>query len=372
MQPSAIHIICLRVPYPLDIGANYDLYYKIKALHSQGVSIHLHCFISKGQHQQPILNTYCATVQYYKRTTKLKWGIPYIVSSRMHALLKHNLLQDNLPILIEGVHCSGILLDPAFDQRTVLLRAHNVEYLYYKGLAASTSMGLLKLYYLLESALLKKMEQKLAHRLPIINVSASDATYFTQEYTAKWAYYLPLFYEGTVQSKADEMGQFCLYHGNLEVAENEQAVIWLLENVFNKINVPFVIAGRNPSKRLIALSHKQLHTCIAANPSDTEMLDLVQKAQINLLPSINATGIKLKLLNALHYGKFCITNVKGANGFADKGLFLYAEDAEDMRSLILQYYHAPFTHSHVQQRVALLSSQYNMQHNARQLLTWLQ
>jgi hypothetical protein len=41
-----------------------------------------------------------------------------------------------------------------------------------------------------------------------------------------------------------------------------------LQNVFNKLNLPFVIAGKNPSKRLEQLAHDHQHTCLVANPSD--------------------------------------------------------------------------------------------------------
>jgi hypothetical protein len=47
-----LHIICLNVPFPVDYGGVFDLFYKLPALHDQGVKIHLHCF-EYGRGEQP-------------------------------------------------------------------------------------------------------------------------------------------------------------------------------------------------------------------------------------------------------------------------------------------------------------------------------
>jgi hypothetical protein len=41
---KTLHIICHDVPWPADYGGVVDLFYKIKALHDEGVKIKLHCF----------------------------------------------------------------------------------------------------------------------------------------------------------------------------------------------------------------------------------------------------------------------------------------------------------------------------------------
>ena len=45
---------------------------------------------------------------------------------------------------------------------------------------------------------------------------------------------------------------------------------------------------------------------ILKNPSD--LISLFEKAHINVLPTFQNTGIKLKLLNTLYQGKFVIAN----------------------------------------------------------------
>ena len=48
------------------------------------------------------------------------------------------------------------------------------------------------------------------------------------------------------------LGKYCLYNGDLSVDANAKAVDWLLQNVINKLeNIQFIIAGKNPSSKLI-------------------------------------------------------------------------------------------------------------------------
>ncbi|MBL0146692.1 MAG: hypothetical protein IPP48_14100 [Chitinophagaceae bacterium] len=62
---------------------------------------------------------------------------------------------------------------------------------------------------------------------------------------------MPVFVEHNFITIKDGVGSYCLYQGNLSVNENEKAVSWLLQNVFSKTTVPFIIAGKNPSKKLV-------------------------------------------------------------------------------------------------------------------------
>ena len=43
-EPKHLHVISFDVPVPANYGGVIDVYYKLKALHLQGVKIHLHCF----------------------------------------------------------------------------------------------------------------------------------------------------------------------------------------------------------------------------------------------------------------------------------------------------------------------------------------
>ncbi|HVY74701.1 MAG TPA: hypothetical protein VG890_07720, partial [Puia sp.] len=177
MPDKKLHIVCHDVPYPPDYGGVFDLFYKIRSLHEAGVHITLHCF-EYGRGEQPVLNQYCESVHYYSRRTGHKGishRLPYIVCSRSNPELLERLLQDDFPILLEGVHCTYLLNDPRFSDRKVFVRLHNVESIYYRQLAACTRSWFRKLYYLHESTVLKKYEKQIAAHWPLLAVSQSDA-----------------------------------------------------------------------------------------------------------------------------------------------------------------------------------------------------
>lgn len=368
-----LHIICLDVPYPVDYGGVFDLFYKITALHAAGIQIHLHCY-EYGRGQQPELNKYCQSVHYYKRKEGHKGfstKLPYIVGSRINEDLALNLLKDNHPILIEGVHCSWIVNDARFAGRKMILRLHNVEYRYYAKLAQSTGNLMKKIYYRIESWLLKKYEAQLAQKLPVLTVSEQDSAIYQKEFGAKHISYLPVFTPFTEVKAQSGIGCFCLYHGNLSVEENIRSAGFLLSQVFNDINIPLVVAGKNPPAHLEQLAHSQKHTCIVANPGWQEMQDMIEKAQINIIPSYNNTGIKLKLLNVLFNGRHCVVNDATVQGTGLEPACHSASSAAALKSLIIQLYHQPFPEEEVTLRKKMLESTYNNEQNVQRLLTWL-
>lgn len=369
MTEKILHIVTHDVPWPADFGGVMDLFYKIKTLHQLGVKIHLHCFLNKRLPQQA-LNQYCASVNYYprKKITGISLVTPFIVNSRKSRLLIQRLQQDNYPVLIEGVHCSYYFLKGKLSNRRVLLRLHNSEFEYYHHLSLHEKNPLHKLYFKCESWLLRRYEKKLAAKVTIAAVSQQDVLLYQQRFQARHIFYLPVFIPYTAAAGKKGIGCYCLYHGNLSINENEEAVVWLLENVFNQLTVPFVIAGKAPSQRLEYLAHQHEHTCLVADPSDKELHDMIAKAQVNILPSFNNTGVKLKLLNALYNGRHCLVNNAGVDGTGLTALCSIAEDADDFKTAISYLYKIPYGESQNEQREKLLSTYYNNQKNAAALI----
>jgi glycosyltransferase involved in cell wall biosynthesis len=146
----------------------------------------------------------------------------------------------------------------------------------------------------------------------------------------------------------------------------------LLQNVFNTLEIPLVIAGKNPSKKLVTLAHQHKQTCIVANPSDKEMHDMIAKAQLHVLPSFNNTGIKLKLLNALFNGRHCVVNSAGVEGSSLENICHIANAAPSFKKAIEEMYQQPFTEQEKEKRQGLLQTIYNNEANAIKLMRYLE
>lgn len=369
-----LHIVCLDVPWPADYGGAIDMFYKIKSLWQAGVKIHLHYFCYNKRGNPNELNKYCESIHVYKRKTGLKsfsLKLPYIVASRINEELIANLGKDDYPILLEGTHCTGILNNPGFSNRKIVVRIHNDESEYYKSLASSSTNISKKIYFLNESRLLKKYENNLPQYPLYACITNDDANHFKNEHGLKNVFFLPAFSPFNKVASNEGIGNFCLYHGNLSVPENERAAIWLLTKVFSKLKIPFVIAGKNPSRRLDKLAHLCQHTCLVANPSVTEINDLVRKAQINILPSFSTTGIKMKLVHALFEGRHCLVNEKMVAGTGLDEACHIGSNANAFASIIMQLYHQPFSEEEMRLRKYLLEERYNNEKNAASLIAYL-
>lgn len=368
-----IHIIAHDVPYPVDYGGVIDIFCTIKMLSQQGFEIILHCF-EYGRGQQVELKKYCSEVYYYSRKEGHKgfcFHLPYIVASRSNPELLDRLAADEWPILLEGLHCSFLLTDNRFSSRKIVLRAFNAESLYYKQLYNHERSLLKKAYYLNESRLLKKYESEIVAKVPVLTLSDDDTTYFREKLGATNAHTVQVLLPYQELRSKDGIGSFCLYHGNLGIAENEKAAAWLLEEIFIKLKIPFVIAGKNPSPRLERLAHLGCHTCLVADPGEKELNDLISKAQINILPSFNETGVKLKLLNALYNGRHCIVNDAAIRGTPLGPLCHIAENPAAVQRLIQQLYYLPFGEEEIRLREKILYQHYNNAENARVISSYL-
>jgi Glycosyl transferases group 1 len=304
-----IHIIAFDIPFPPNYGGVMDVYWKIFALHSLGIKVILHCFYDERKATNH-LTEICEKVYYYYRKTGLQSlpiFAPYMAFSRRSPDLIPNLLNDNAPIFIEGLQsCFQIKAILDATKQKIAVRMHNNESDYYYNLGKSEKNGFKKIYFYWEAFLLQSFEKKLQYADIIFTISPADTQYFSQKYPH--VDYLPAFHPHTHILVQAGKGKFVLYHGNLAVAENHQAAVFILKNIANKLDIPFIIAGANPRQELIHLCKQSANIQLVINPSSEQMKDLIRDAHIHLLPTFQATGIKLKLLHALFDGRFILTN----------------------------------------------------------------
>lgn len=367
MNEKHLHIISLDVPWPANYGGVIDIFYKAKALSDAGVKVHLHCF-EYGRGTADNLD-FCFQVLYYKRDTTFFRQIsryPYIVASRASEELVSNLLKDDYPILCEGLHTTAILKDKRFSNRKIFVRTHNVEHEYYQSLALAESVLWKKFYFKIESWKLRRYESVLNSAAAVFAISQEDTRYFSSKFqNVQW---LPAFssFEG-VSSLAGK-GSYVLYHGNLSVRENIEAVLWLARNVFSRVDVSCVIAGLNPSKQILQEVSLCPNISVRANLSEAEMSELLQNAHVNVLVTKQPTGLKLKLLNALSKGRFCLVNSDMLAGTSLDDLCSIADSAEQMIKGINYLLPLDFSQEEIEKRQQILSSMYDNSKNAEQLL----
>lgn len=371
MTERHLHIISFIVPFPINYGGVFDIYHKIVVLHAAGIKIHLHCF-SENNRRENELNQYCERVYYYPRkkgVAGMSMRLPYIVSSRIDRKLWYRLDENDYPVLIEGIHAAGWLLNEQTKKRKIILRLHNVEHDYYRQLFLSSSSTLRKMYYHFEAALLKKFERQIAH-IPnhILTVSSEDADTYRRLFNINNVDVLPVFTGFTNDVPPSGTGTYCLYHGNLSVAENERAVAWLLNEVFAGFDVPFVIAGKNPSPSLKQFVARHHNARLVIDPTPDEMQSLVANAQCHVLPSFNITGVKLKIINALFHGRHCIVNRAAVKGSGLESICHIAQTPEQFRERIQTLIATSLTPEEIDTRRNVLNNLFDEEKNCERLI----
>ena len=334
MEEKHIHIVSFDIPFPPDYGGVIDVFYKIKALSSLGVKIHLHCF-QYGRKKSGILEALCHQVFYYPRKriyTGIVSRVPYIVGSRINPDLLERLSLDKFPILFEGLHTCAYLDHPLLALKIKAVRMHNVEWQYYRGLFDYSTDALKSIYYAVESKRLHRFESVLIHANHIFGISKTETEYLINRYPQTTLLFP--FHGVGIDYNQQGTGKFALYHGNLSVPENEEAVYWLLQHAEVDEAFPLIIAGKKPNPKLKAVIEEKVGFKLVENPNDREMDQLISNAQIHILPTFQSTGVKLKLIKSLFRGRFVIVNPEMVEGTGLEELCYIFKNPEGLNKLM--------------------------------------
>jgi hypothetical protein len=294
-----LHLVSLDVPYPPDYGGAMDIFYRIESLYRLGFKLTMHVF-EYGRGKQEHLEKYGKVIYYGRSFSKLQLlsKTPFIVLSRKSDSLLKNLLLDTDPILFEGLHTTYFLSHPKLKERIKFVRTHNIEHEYYRQLASGTSSLFKKLFFLLESKKLNHFEENIKYANLILAIKPHDAEHFKKlnPNVTTLPASIPKELVNYQLTK-----KYALFHGNLSVIENENAVIWIYNTIKNSISddFEFVVAGKNPSEELVDFC-KENRLKLFTNPSIHKMNELIYDARIHVFHSKAESGVKLKLLQSIN------------------------------------------------------------------------
>jgi hypothetical protein len=359
-----LNIITLNIPCPPDYGGMIDSWFRIAALSKIGISIHLHCF-EYGRNRLKNPDSLCTEVHYYSRDVRsmnLISVYPYTVRSRRSDELINNLLGNNYPILFDALHTTYYLGHKALRDRRKFVRLHNIEHRYYNNLAAAEKNLFKKSYYTIEALKLKSYEGILANAEIIFPISYSDNKYFAEKYK-KSELILPFHQFDNIISKPGT-GTYILYHGDLSINENDSAAIFLTDEVFSKIGHSCIIAGKNPSRRLLAKAAVNPNIRIIQDPDNDTMTALIRNAHITVLTALTLSGFRIKLLSSLFAGRYCLVNNNILHGTGLDGLCEVAGSGKEFIEKINSLITIPFTDKMIKEREKVLLTRFDNLTNA--------
>ena len=281
------------------------------------------------------------------------------------------------------VHVESIFLTPyvplirKYSQAKVILRAHNVEHLIWKHVAQSTRNYFKRLYLKHLSLTLRAYEMEhLQDYDGIVCITQGDAEYFRTNGCRRPITAIPFGVECGEQ--CTEGGEFevdpcSLFHiGAMDWMPNQESIQWLLDRVWPVVHreVPqahLYLAGRKMPSSLI---QKQIEgVTIVGEVPDAKQF--IASKQINVVPLLSGSGIRVKIIEAMSMGKAVVTTTVGARGidYTDGEDLLIANTPDEFAACIKRLVDAPDYCQRVGQAAArLVRERYDVGRLTEQLL----
>lgn len=222
------------------------------------------------------------------------------------------------------VHVESIFLTPyvplirKYSQAKVILRAHNVEHLIWKHVSQSTRSYFKRWYLKHLSLTLRAYElEHLNDYDGIVCITQGDADYFKSNGCRRPVISIPFGVE--MQKTAGSLvvpEENSIYHlGAMDWMPNQESIHWLLEHVWPVVHheVPqarLYLAGRKMPDQLM-----QTHidgVTVVGEVDDARRF--IASKQINVVPLLSGSGIRVKIIEAMSAGKAVVTTTVGARG----------------------------------------------------------
>ena len=364
-----LHVVCFAVPFPPDYGGAIDVWHRLRALAAEGVRMHVHAFVYGRFRPQAELEALAAAVQYYPRSLSsaiLQGGFPLSVRSRQSRALFKVLQADDHPILFEGIQTTAWAGE--LEGRRLLLRAHNIEHQYYAGLTVQRH-GAARWLYTRESTALARYEPAMARRMDMVfAISPADQQWFAGQ-GIRAELLLP-FHGHDRPDLPSGRGQYVLYQGDLSLEINQRAVHELIAWAPPRPDRPLVVAGRSGNPQFENRIRGVPNIIRHADVSAAMMTRLIRDAQVAVIHSLHASGMKLKLFAALYQGRFIAASPHDLTGTPlDQAVHAYTP--ETVNALLDELWVRDFNAAEMSRRTAILAGLPDDRAKARQITRYL-
>ncbi len=322
-----------EIPYP-PYGGRNGVFHRIEQL-SRYHHIYLFSIAYSVDEKQTedTMRKYCEEVHYYNRNESIvktlikSLLIPYSVASRtIHAISKDiETLLSRIKIDIAIVDFPNMALNVRkLAKRDILISVnqHNTEYRRMREMGKiQTISGMKRIAYYLESFRLEIYEAWLYSSgiLKAITFFSEDDMAFFKKKWRRCKADLKVFPLGADKIKCGPApGKHqLLFVGRLDeiAVTNVEAVLWFHSQVLPRIisavpDVRFIIAGANPSRRILNLVSEHVEVI----PNYQKVEDVYSLADCVVLPLLSGGGVKGKLLEAAAMQRIVVTTSRGIEG----------------------------------------------------------
>jgi glycosyltransferase involved in cell wall biosynthesis len=330
--------ICNKAPYPANDGSSIAIYNMAKGLYENNAELHLLTINTKKHFKNDagVPDDFKSKTHYrsvYKDTSPTALGalLNLLFSSDSYFICRFYfkefedvLIQTLQKNSFDLVQLEGLFMAPYIESirkhstAKIALRAHNIEHLIWKRHVVNEKNGLKKWYLSKQNTRLKKFEEDTFKKVDtIITITDADKAYIADRLTLK---NVNTCITGVEMSAYEQLPGKTQEHtlfsfGSMDWMPNQEAVDWFLTHCWNRIRekhptCKFVIAGRHMPARFKTFASANVET--QENVSNNR--EFYSSYDIMLVPLLSGSGLRIKIIEGLAYGKAIVSTRIGAEG----------------------------------------------------------
>lgn len=353
--------LCNKAAFPPNDGSSIAIYNMAMGLLENNVDLHL-LTINTKKHYKPdagVPEEFKKRSHYrsvYKNTStstmgalgNLFSGSSYFVSRFRFAEFEKELIAALKANTFDIIQLEGLFMGvyipviKKYSKARIVLRAHNVEHFIWNRHIANEKNPFKKAYLGLQNKRLKSFELEVLSKVDaIVPITETDKKTFVNLGFKK-----PLFSCITgvdvkvYQEKTSlpEKVKTVFYFASMDWLPNQEAVEWFLDNCWDKIHkqVPdarFIIAGRGMPSNLLHL--RKSNVLIVENVTDGKAF--FQQHQVMIVPLLSGSGLRIKIIEGMAYGKAIVTTSVGCEGIHctdNKNIMMADRPQEFVKSVV--------------------------------------
>jgi glycosyltransferase involved in cell wall biosynthesis len=229
-----------------------------------------------------------------------------------------------------------------YSKAKITVRTHNAEHLIWERMIANEGGFLKKKYLRLQTARLKKFEKDVLQSVDaIVTITDVDKQYFK-----KWGVKTPFYVSPTgIQlqqyqvNHTEELPNSVFHFGSMDWMPNEEAVLWFINNVWDKVlsKIPqakFYIIGRGMSDKVLTLNKPNVVVIGKIQHADK----VYHHFSVMVVPLLSGSGMRIKMIEGMAFAKPIVSTSIGAEGIAvttAKNCIL-ADNADDFANAVIE------------------------------------
>ncbi len=336
-----------KLPYPPDDGGRIASWNLSRCLRHNGYSIDLICFAKKlslAQEHSSDLSRVYASVHTIEKDIERQYpldllhglctGTSYYVrkfrTNEFEARLRDLLAQDRYDAtLIDSAHM-GVYLPLLYEMPEragrIILRLHNVEYEILERLARQTRSRIQRWLLHREARLFRVRELELVRQAGDVRaITQRDAEILSRESASPVGVLDPFIdldeYSPGTADEIEACSLACI--GNMGWLPNRNGIVWFCESVWPSVERAFptarlYVVGKSPPSAVRRLAGNG----VIVSDYVEDARPYFRRCQLFIVPLMEGSGIRIKILTALAMGKRVLSTPIGAEGIDYPGLEL--------------------------------------------------